>query len=452
MNFKRPLILGCLCVSSMVGHSYAQQPNASAAPAKPRTVSRIFWQDSSSDKIRWSNVQKGADWQIEAADIAGFPKLDPDQTDFVQMEEIDGIVLTGIHDHEDGAVKSGWVALDAGVEKEAHGDHFHWHYSKAPTVKAMKLDKDQGNPAHVYTYGNRFYLANDKKNGFTMVDAAALTSGKAADRFFEGGGGHITLAAVDNRVGYSTWIDRDGDNKGRVDVVPLVSGSGSAYSFQLPSGGIHGATTNSGKVFFAPSDGICWVDADMSLARKNSSATVAHLSLGKSADDKPLRTGAFANHMQWVLCVTGSGADASFCMIDAKSPKPSVVKHPLKLDASATVTTPVPVKSPNGKHFALVFQESKDGSAKEKLIVLNLDSNSDGSLGDVSLAQTVEVGASQIEGHGGHHELAITPSRRFAFVTNPGDGTIWVLSLTDLSVQAKLKVNGSPTRIVAVGG
>ncbi len=465
MNRKHFVLLGWLTISTCSAYTSAQQPSAASkqakssttaaaqnTPTKPRTVSRLFWQDSASDTIRWANVQKGDSWEAKPADIAGFPKLDGEQVDFVQMEEIDGVLLSGVHDHEDGAAQSGWIAIDGGVDKEAHGDHFHWQFKRAPSLKKAKLDKEQGNPAHVYTYDNRFYLANDKKNGFTMVDAAALAGGKAADRFFEGGGGHITLAAVDNKVCYATWIDREGDNKGRVDVVPLTSGAGAAYSFHLPSGGIHGATANAGKVFFAPSDGICWVPADLNLAKTNAAESIVHVSLGKTSDDKPLRTGAFANHLNWVLCTTGTGPEASLCMLDAQSAKPTVIKFSLGLEEGMTITTPTPVKAPNGKHYALLFQESKQGSGKEKLIAVQLDANADGQLGDMAIGTTLEVGASQIDGHSGHHELTVTPSRRLAFFTNPGDGSIWVLSLTDMSIQAKLQVSGTPTRIVAIGG
>ncbi len=98
------------------------------------------------------------------------------------------------------------------------------------------------------------------------------------------GGGHITLAAIENRVAYATWIDRQGDNLGRVDVVPLQRDSTAGYSFHLPSGGIHGATANSGKVFFAPADGICWVYGGQ-VCQPNVTPTVNHLSLGVSAKD-----------------------------------------------------------------------------------------------------------------------------------------------------------------------
>ncbi len=432
--------------------SFGQEAAAKTAPPQPRTITRLFWQDTDANSVRWSNLQKGTDWTINAFDIDAFPKLDKEQCTLVQMEEADGILLTGIHDQEDGKIQSGWVAIESGVEQETHGDHFHWKFAAVPKVKTAKLDSAQGNPAHVYLYDNQFYLANDKKDGFTAVDPKALLAGKPADRFFSGGGGHITMAAVSNKICYSTWIDREGDNMGRVDVVPLTSGSRSGYSFKLPSGGIHGATANSGRVFFAPTDGVCWIDADLNLAKNASTTAVNHLSIGKDANDKPLRTGAFANHLNWVLFVTGTGQDAELCMVDAKSPKPSVLKFPLGLPAGTSTTTPVAVKAANGQHYAFVFQESKDGQQPEKLLVIQLDANGDGNIVDPVIAKSIAVGASKIEGHGGHHEITITPSGRFAMFTNPGSGSIWVFALADLEVQAKLSVGGTPTRVVAVGG
>lgn len=432
--------------------SVAQEAATNAASTKPRTMTRLFWQDMDSNSIRWSNLQKGTDWTVKPADVAAFPKLDKEQCSLVQMEEADGMLLTGVHDEEDGSIKSGWVAINSGVEQEPHGDHFHWRFNADPKVKTSKLDTAQGNPAHVYLYDNRFYLANDKKDGFTVVDPKALVAGKPADRFYLGGGGHITMAALENKVCYSTWIDREGDKKGRVDVVPLDNRSAKGYSFQLPSGGIHGAIANSGRVFFAPSDGVCWVNADLNLTKDAAKVSVTHLSLGKDATDKPLRTGAFANHLHWVLFSTGTGEAAQLGMIDAKSAKPSVIQFSLGLADGTSATTPAAVKTANGKHYAFVFQESKDGQQSEKLLVILLDANGDGILGDAKIAKTIEVGASKIEGHSGHHELAITPSRRFAVLTNPGSGSLWVIALADLEVQARLPVGGAPTRIVAIGG
>ena len=160
-NYLRTFSAAILLVTS--GVSIAQEATTKAAPAKPRTVTRLFWQDSDSNSVRWSNLQKGTDWTIKATDINAFPKLDKEQCSLVQMEEAEGLLLTGVHDQEDGTVQSGWVAIDSGVEQEAHGDHFHWKFAADPKIKTSKLDKTQGNPAHVYLYDNQFYLPTTRK-------------------------------------------------------------------------------------------------------------------------------------------------------------------------------------------------------------------------------------------------------------------------------------------------
>jgi hypothetical protein len=66
--------------------------------------------------------------------------------------------------------------------------------------------------------------------------------------------------------------------------------------------------------------------------------------------------------------------------------------------------------------------------------------------------KTLELGPSKIEGHSGFHEIAILPNRRAACITNPGDGTMWIVSIANLEVLAKLAPGGSPTRVVAFGG
>ncbi len=159
-----------------------------------------------------------------------------------------------MRDDDDGAFESGWVLVKSGVICNDHGDHCHWTFKKQPTVIDSRLDKNQGNPWHLYLYDGRFFLATDKLNGYTRIDPAKYEEGKDKPRFLRGGGNHITLAVVDDKVGYSTWIEGGGPNQGRIDVTPLTDRQKGEpkYSFKLPSGGIHGAIANSGKVFFAP--------------------------------------------------------------------------------------------------------------------------------------------------------------------------------------------------------
>lgn len=423
-------------------------------PPKSRVASRIFWQDSADQSIAWGDLQQidGA-WQLKPADVNGWPKLDVDQQSHVQMQFSDGIILTGVHDADGGKFQSGWVAIETGVTQEAHGDHFHWQYGGQPTVIAQRLDAEQGNPAHVYLYDGGFYLANDKKNGITQVKPAELRSngGKSAGQFISAGGGHITLAVAKQAVAYATWMDRDGDNAGRVDVVGLGSNAGRNYKLQLPSGGLHGATANSGKVFFAPADGICWLTADLAISQKPEAVKIEALSLGEDAEGKPKRTGAFTNSGKHLLCTTGRGTTAELCIVDASSPKPTVIKLALPGAEGTSVTSPECVQTRTGESFALLFEESSSGEQSEKLHVVALDPNRDGSYADATCRVSLDVGRSQIEGHSGHHAVAPI-GKRFVAITNPGDGTICLISTSDWSVQATFKVDGTPTRLLAVGG
>ena len=423
------------------------------AQTKERTVARLFWQDASDQSLKTGDLKRGEAWSLNATAVPGFPKLDSDKQMHVQMQQAEGILLTGIHDVEDGNFQSGWVAIESGVTQEAHGDHFHWNYSVAPKLLATRLDDQQGNPAHVYLYDGNFYLANDKKNGFTVVSPSQLrvNGGTNADQFVSAGGGHITLAAVKGQAVYSTWIDREGDNVGRVDVVGLGSQGGRGYHFQLPSGGIHGATTCAGKVFFAPSDGICWVEADLSLSKQPSSVVVNHISLGEDAGGKPRRTGAFETSGNYVLFNTGRGASTEMCMLDASSPKPALMTVDLSVAEGNSATTPKLVQSRTGEFFALLFEESPSGELPEKLHVISLDPNRDGNFSDAKVRSSSVVGRSLIEGHSGHHE-ATAIGRAFVAISNPGDGTITIFSTSDWAPQATLQVGGTPTRIIAFGG
>lgn len=425
---------------------------SSAAQTRPRTHARLIWQDAAEQTLKWGDVKKGKEWSISTESIAGHPDLDPERHSLVQMQRVEHVALVGVRDDDDGMFKSGWFTLDSGIRKEAHGDHFHWKYSSAPRVVSTRLDEQQGNPAHVYLYDGGFYVANDKNNGFTWVSPGLPVGGTIqSNQFYEAGGGHITLAAVQGQVAYSTWIDREGDNKGRVDVVGLGSNADRKYHIHLPSGGIHGATANSGKVFFAPSDGICWVNADTNVDESENSVDVHHISLGENEDKVPNRTGAFRNAGNYVLFTVGGSSPPELCLIDASSAKPNVSKINVSIADGNRLSTPKAVQSRTGMRFALLFEESPSGEQDETLHVVSLDPNRDGRFDDASLRKSIPVGRSLIEGHSGHHE-AIELSRRFVAVSNPGDGTITIISTSTWEVESTLKVGGTPTHMVSDGG
>ena len=440
------LTFGCVLLS----------PVAHADERGPR-IARVLWQDRAKDTLMWGEVHGGEKWIVSASPVKDFPKLDVEKQDLGQMKKAEGHLLVGVRDNDDGKFQSGWVSVDTGVREEPHGNHSHWNFVSSPTVKSSRLDAEQGNPAHLYVYNGHFYMANDKKNGFTHIDPKDLIAKPAKDcgTFFTGGGNHITMAAVDNTVCYSTWIDGDGPNMGRVDVVNLKKTDGEkiAYSFRLPTGVIHGATANSGRVFFAPEDGVCWVDADTSLSKTADSVVVKRISLGKEEGaEKPNRTGAFVNQRNWVLFTTGGPAGkSSLCLLDAKAAEPTVIMLPIDVADGLTLTTPEVVLASGGKRYAFLFQDQQEGELQEQLTIVDLDPNGDRNLSDAKIAKTIPVGASKVDGHHGHHSVSFDSEGRLACFTNPGDGTIWVMSLKDLTIRAKSVVGGTPAAIVAIG-
>lgn len=412
-------------------------------------LGRLFWQDRNAGSIHAADLSStDSGFEINQLEVAGLTQLDVTSHDFVQMVVSQGKLIVGVRDHADGTDKSGWLEIGTGVEEESHGDHSHWHYDDMPQLQSETLDADRGNPAHVYKYGNHVFIAQDKKNGFSMIEPKP--SGSAV-KFFQGGGGHITLAAVANQIAYSTWIDRSGENAGRVDVVDLKTDTGEPkYSFNLPTGGIHGATACGNRVFFAPADGVCWVDCDFDFAKTSDTVEVHHLSLSENDEDL-YRTGAFETFKDHVLCI-GNCKDhpPALCLIDGTTPSPSVTRFLCDDLGDDLKLSTVKAAAIKGRPFAFAFAEGMD--AQEKLLVFELDANQDRTLGDIKLHKSIDVGKSQIEGHAGHHGITFLNDSRTAVISNPGDGTISVLDLGDWLVAETIDVGGQPTHVVSYGG
>ena len=216
---------------------------------------------------------------------------------------------------------------------------------------------------------------------------------------------------------------------------------------------IHGATHNSGKAFFAPNDGVCWVKADTTLSQSAESVKVNHLSIGKDAEnDKPLRTGAFTNDRNWVLFTSGAGEQASLCMINAALSEPKI--NQLKIDvADGLKLTSLKTVLSLGKRYAFVFQDRTDAESdiQEKLTIVELDPNRDRDYSDARVAKTIQVGASKIDGHHGHHAITFDAYGRYAVYTEPADGILNVMSMQSLNLVARFRVGGVPDSILAVG-
>ena len=435
--------------SDKVAKAAKNETSEKETTKRKRICTRVFWQDRADGSMRAGDLtNQGETFELSKLSVGDFPGLDTEKNDLVQMVMVGGHLFVGVRDHEDGSENSGWIKIDPGVEEESHGDHSHWHYDAEPSVAVATLDAEQGNPAHVYHYGRCVYLANDKKNGFTMIDPKKESG---AAKFYQGGGGHITLAAVGDRIAYSTWIDRSGENAGRVDVVDLRSDStGPRYSFALPSGGIHGATACGNRVFFAPADGVCWVDCDFDFVLDAESVKVQHLSLGDSGEDSPYRTGAFASFQDHVLCIAKNKTGApALCIIDGTSPSPSVTRVECELEEGLKLSTVKATSVAGGNRYAFAFAEGE--GMQEKLLVFDLDPDGDRKFSDAKQLASIDVGKSELEGHFGHHGMSFLEDRKTALISNPGDGTINVLSLVDLTILETIDVGGKPTHIVCYG-
>lgn len=422
--------------------------------AHGRTIARLFWQDDASASVHCADLNKTADgWSLDDHTIEGMPAIDEAEQSLVQMQHHDGMLVIGVRDVDEGKIASGWFAIETGVIEEPHGDHSHWYFKEQPRVIRTMIDQSQGNPAHVYRYDNAFVLANDKLNGFTLTSPQQIRQAGSTDQastFHPGGNGHITLAVAPNRVAYATWIAPAGEHSGRVDVIGLGENQGKSYSFTCPTGMLHGAALVSGKAFFAPADGVCWVAADENLEHDSESVSVHHLSLGHDKDDKPLRTGAFTPLDNHLIFTAGDKNASKLCWIDASCPQPSVSELSIAVRDGEKLTTPVAMKTRYGDSIAVLFGQNVESPEEDRMIFVQLDPDRDGDWGDTKIVKSLAIGRNQINGHAGYHSATMLPDRRHIAVTNPGDGTIWLIHSKSHEVVAKLTVDGTPTRLVAV--
>lgn len=454
--FLSAVIVGCRAETET--RTKPQAETSVLATKTAPVMCRLFFQDHKTKQLRWADVRAGETPALdEPILVDDFPKLDAEEQRLVQMEATGGTLMVGVRDNDHGDHQSGWVLLSTGVIEEGHGDHAHWRY-ESPGLAASLLNETQGNPAHLYLYQGVYYLANDRLNGYSRLDPAVLDPAgdpPVTASFHQGGGNHITLAVMENTVGYGTWIDGGGPDSGRVDVTRIkrTGNHEIAYSFKLPTGNIHGATVAADKVFFAPADGVCWVTADLKPEEHTGEVSVQHISLGKNPETgKPLRTGAFTTDRDTVLFVSGNEDFATLNMLDASVEDPVLTQVQLPMNPGHSPTVPQVVKTAWGKRLAFVFHDRKgEGDGEEHLSLIDLDPNLDLNFQDAKLLKTIPVGRSAVEGHYGHHEISFEQTGKYAFYTNPGDGSISSLSLNDFQVVTTSQVGGKPTKLIVLG-
>ena len=161
---------------------------------------------------------------------------------------------------------------------------------------------------------------------------------------------------------------------------------------------------------------------------------------------------ALVNERNWVIFTAGTGEASQLCMIDAVAQSPAVIALPIPVSDGLRLSRPSTVLS-LGKRYAFIFQQRVESTneVQEQLTIVELDPNRDMRFDDARVVKTIPIGSSLIEDNTGSHQICFDDYGRFAVFTNPGDGTLSVISMHDLQLRVNFKVGGVPTEIVAVG-
>lgn len=441
MQFKH--VISCSLAALAIAHS--------AAPAvsqmRATTITRVFWQDRDTQKLSYADVTTTNQWNLKRGWVTGFSELDAANQSLADMNQAGGLLALNVT-----GTSGGWVAMDSGAYEEPHGNHTHWKYNKLPAVKQSNLKSSNVDGSRTFVYDNQLYVTDPSLSGFTKANPSAVRYGGAnATRFFKGGSGQTSIAAVNNAVAYATHSESTGDHAGKVDVVNLLNAASEPeYSFGIDSVGITAATANSGKVFFAHQTGISWVFADTTASKTADTVQVNKVTDNAAGDTTMSAVNSFANQRNWVLFT--DAANSTLCLINAASQNPQVVRVPITTAEGLTLSDPSVVLS-LGKRYAFVFQErtSADQQAQEQLTVIELDPDRNREFSDAKVKLSIPVGASKISGNDGHHGICFDAYGRHAVITDPADGILSVMSVQKMAIVAKFQVGGTPDRIMAVG-
>lgn len=441
------LIVSVVCLPPLSSEAQHQHQHA-------KTNTRVFWVDQETQKLTWGDIVTTDKWALKTGTVDGFPKTDS-KAKLSTLHDRNGLVIAAASRTESDKKKSRWFAIDAGVYQEPHGNHFHWKYTGRPTVTQTIEEDRQGEALRVASNGDQLYLIGDR--GYTADNLNNLrirgTTTKTS-QFFPATDRPISqLAVVDNSIGYSAWEDREGKHAGQVDVINLMNSAKPAYSFKLPSGNVSATTVNSGKVFFAHKEAVSWVVPDRSYSLGGDNVKINKVNPPANQQFKlDTAPAALVNERNWVVFTSGKGESSKLCMINAAATSPTIMALPIKVADGLQLSQPTTVLS-LGKRFAFIFQQRAQPTSDvtEQLTIVELDPNRDMHFGDARIAKTIPVGSSLIKDDSGHHQICFDDYGRFAVFTNPGDGTLSVMTLQDLNVRVNFKVGGVPTKIVAVG-
>ena len=416
-----------------------------AQNVRKKTITRIFWQDRETQKLSYADLQTTNKWHIKRGWVQGFPSTLMEGQTLGPIVQKGKQVFVGLVGEQSNTL----YLIDSGVYERPHGNHFHWEYPNTPSTK-MQLNL--GGRFDFAAMTNNYSFISVKGAEDIRVSMAANSNSNVATKF-NSGRSNGAIAIVNDSLAYASWADTDGENAGRVDVSnPSAGANGKSYSFQLPAGGIVATCAVNGKVFFANSQGVSWVQADLAMSKNGQDVSVANV-VNATVEGLGGVPEKLVVEKDWVLfSVSNENGDSYLFMIDSRSQNPSVMKLAIPVEKGMALSAPK-TKLSLGKRYAFLFQERVDAASdlQEKLTIVDLDPNRDSSFNEAMVKANMNVGPSKIEGRFGHHDICFDAYGRFGIFTEPADGIVNIMTLNDMKVRARFKVGGVPDRIVAVG-
>lgn len=433
-------------------------PTESAAAPPVQVLTRVFFHDAATETIKWADLLAGEKPTMgPVRTLAGFPQLDPQRQSIVSLQAAGGMLLAGIRDTTGGTAPRGWVLVECGVYEEAHGDHAHWIYPTAPRIRAAAVDPASGNPRRIHVYDATFYLTYDDRGEFLRIDPASIgpRDDAAAIRRLAarhvGGGRQGALAAVGKVVAFTAWEDVAGPHQGQIDVTALRPTGNDAvtFSFQLPQGELSALTAHYGKVFIVTPEALAWVTVPSRISSSLSSLPARQIPWDGPAEFRDEPRG-FATYGRYLAYVGSSQGKVTLNYLDAAAEQPRILRLPVSPDADRIAGDYELFRNRKGQPLALVTHEdATTESAPGRLSVVELDPDRNGDWTDARVVQEISLGPAAA---GEHRGIAVEADNRRALFTNPGDGTLMVLSVEDRKVVTGFQVGGTPTRVLAVGG
>jgi hypothetical protein len=363
---------------------------------------RLLVADGAEPIVRVVDLTSGE--EIAALEVTGPAALAPVGRSALAAQRDDGVV----------------DVIDGGAWSEPHGEHFH-HYVVDPSIAPLGTPVDQ--PTHVVEHDGLIAIFDDGDGSVTIVEAEHLGHDDAVVAEIETGGAHHGVAVALEEVGVllaTTPVEGESLPDG-VTSFDLASGELIERLGDCP--GLHGELATHTAVVFGCADGVLVLEP-------HDGHWDVHTIANPEGTPDGDRTGSFVgdHDLDYVI---GTLSDDTIVHVDL-------------VDHTSTVL-PLP-----GTRAAMAFD-----AEHEVVVVLTTDGQVhriDPTTGDVLGSVAVLEAFELPEGHGGPPTPSVIVAGDRAYVTDPGNGRIVELGISDeLRIARELSVGGAPSSLAVVG-